>query len=403
MHLSILRQTPLAGIYDNWLIGCGAFSVLFFFLLSGFGIGSSFAYKGKAAYTWKGLKTYYWRRAKAIFPASMIITLALVFLERTSIFSDPSKGLKYILGNLFLVEDLVHVSRINPVTWYLSFLLLYYAAAPILAFLLSKIKWRPGFYLIIAAIFIGQIIVVTLNLNNPAHQQLFYTSWRFRFFDFLMGLILGFALQKPIFHPQKQKFVFFTCLEIGSLVLCAVFFYLRVYMPVPYLHGTYYAPFILLILLVFHEDGGAISKFLARPSVQFCGGLSLYFYLIHFKVLLRVSSGGIQKISYIIIIAFGLSLVFSFLLYLLLHLKKTVCQLKALNYEPIIQKLSLILSIFMEAMCIIACYHKVCAGQTGAAAAIFTIGTLAIILFLCFIFFLLKNISASTDRVKIEK
>lgn len=58
VHLSILRHTFLANVYDNWLIGCGAFCVLFFFLLSGFGIGSSFAYKGNSAYTCKGLKSY---------------------------------------------------------------------------------------------------------------------------------------------------------------------------------------------------------------------------------------------------------------------------------------------------------------------------------------------------------
>ena len=73
VHLSILRHTFLANVYDNWLIGCGAFCVLFFFLLSGFGIGSSFAYKGNSAYTCKGLKSYYWRRIKAIYPALSLI------------------------------------------------------------------------------------------------------------------------------------------------------------------------------------------------------------------------------------------------------------------------------------------------------------------------------------------
>ena len=34
VHLSILRHTFLANVYDNWLIGCGAFCVLFFFFCS---------------------------------------------------------------------------------------------------------------------------------------------------------------------------------------------------------------------------------------------------------------------------------------------------------------------------------------------------------------------------------
>lgn len=215
VHLSILRHTFLANVYDNWLIGCGAFCVLFFFLLSGFGIGSSFAYKGNSAYTCKGLKSYYWRRIKAIYPASIIITLALIFLDRASIFSDFSEGVKYTIGNLFLIEDLLHVSRINPVSWYLSFLLLYYAAAPFIAFLLSKIKWQPAFYLMIAAIFIGQIVIVTQNLDNPAHQQLFYTNWKFRFFDFLTGLILGFALQKPIIRKKTIDIFSFPALKLA--------------------------------------------------------------------------------------------------------------------------------------------------------------------------------------------
>ena len=395
VHLSILRHTFLANAYDNWLIGCGAFCVLFFFLLSGFGIGSSFAYKGNSAYTCKGLKSYYWRRIKAIYPASIIITLALIFLDRASIFSDFSEGVKYTIGNLFLIEDLLHVSRINPVSWYLSFLLLYYAAAPFIAFLLSKIKWQPAFYLMIAAIFIGQIVIVTQNLDNPAHQQLFYTNWKFRFFDFLTGLILGFALQKPIIRKKNHRYFFFSCLEIGALILCAVFFYLRVYVPVPYLHGTYYAPFILLILIVFHEDGGVVSRFLSCPSVQFFGGLSLYFYLIHFKVLLRVSASGIPRISYIILTAFGISLVFSLLLYVLLHFNKTMQQLKTSKLQPIIEKLTLFLSIILEAGCIIVCYQKICIGQAAAAAALFVAATLTVALFLLLVFHLLKYNSSS--------
>ena len=120
----------------------------------------------------------------------------------------------------------------------------------------------------------------------------------------------------------------------------------------PYLHGTYYAPFILLILIVFHEDGGVVSRFLSCPSVQFFGGLSLYFYLIHFKVLLRVSASGIPRISYIILTAFGISLVFSLLLYVLLHFNKTMQQLKTSKLQPIIEKLTLFLSIILEAGCI---------------------------------------------------
>ena len=403
VHLSILRQTPLANVYDNWLIGCGAFCVLFFFLLSGFGIGSSFAYKGCPAYTWKGLGTYYLRRIKAIFPASIIITLVFVFMDRASFFSDLSQSLKYIVGNLLLMEDLLHVPRINPVSWYLSFLLLYYTVAPLFAFLLSKIKWRPAFYLIIAAIFVGQIVVVTQNLNNPAHQQLFYTNWKFRFFDFLIGLVLGFAMQKPVFQVKKHRYLVFSGLEIGALAICAVFFYLRIYVPVPYLHGTYYTPFILLILLVFHEDAGIISKFLSRPTVQFCGGLSLYFYLIHFKVLLRVSTSGIPKISYIIIIAFGLSLIFSCLLYFILHFNKTIHQLKGLDHRPIIEKLSLVLSILIEAGCVVICYQKLCAGQTAIAATLFIAVTLAVALFLLVSFFLLKQLSSSPEKQRTSK
>lgn len=395
VHLSILRQTALANVYDNWLIGCGGFCVLFFFLLSGFGIGSSFAHKGNSAYTYQGLKNYYWRRIKAIYPASIIIMLAWIFWDRATIFSDFSQGLKQAIGNLLLIEDLIHVPRINPVSWYLSFLLLYYAVAPLIAFLLSKIKWRPAFHLMIAAIFIGQIIMVTRNLDNPAHQQLFYTNWKFRFFDFLMGLILGFALQKPVIRKNSHRYLFFSCLEIGSLILCAFFFYLRIYVPVPYLHGTYYAPFIFLILIVFHEDGGILSKFLSRPSVQLFGGLSLYFYLIHFKVLLHVSTSGIPRISYIILTALGVSLIFSLLLYILLHFNKTIRQLKALSLQPIIEKLALLLSVIIEAGCVITCYQKICAGQAASAAALFVVVTLTVVLLLFLVFYLLKFHCAS--------
>ena len=67
----------------------------------------------------------------------------------------------------------------------------------------------------IAAIFIGQIVIVTQNLDNPAHQQLFYTNWKFRFFDFLTGLILGFALQKPIIRKKTIGISSFPALKLA--------------------------------------------------------------------------------------------------------------------------------------------------------------------------------------------
>ena len=152
VHLSILRHTFLANVYDNWLIGCGAFCVLFFFLLSGFGIGSSFAYKGTPLYL-QGTKKLLLEKNKAIYPASIIITLALIFWTEPLSFLIFLKASNTQSAIFFLIEDLLHVSRINPVSWYLSFLLLYYAAAPFIYFLLSKIKWQPAFYLMIAAIF----------------------------------------------------------------------------------------------------------------------------------------------------------------------------------------------------------------------------------------------------------
>ena len=119
---------------------------LFFFLLSGFGIGSSFAYKGNSAYTCKGLKSYYWRRIKAIYPASIIITLALIFLDRASIFSDFSEGVKYTIGNLFLIEIFSMFPESTQSVWYLSFSSsLLCGSAVYSLFCLAKIKWQPAF------------------------------------------------------------------------------------------------------------------------------------------------------------------------------------------------------------------------------------------------------------------
>ena len=47
----------------------------------------------------------------------------------------------------------------------------------------------------IAAIFIGQIVIVTQNLDNPAHQQFILHQLEIPLLWFLTGLILGFALQ----------------------------------------------------------------------------------------------------------------------------------------------------------------------------------------------------------------
>lgn len=67
-------------------------------------------------------------------------------------------------------------------------------------------------------------------------------------------------------------------------------------------------------------------------------------------------------------------------------------QLKTSKLQPIIEKLTLFLSIILEAGCIIVCYQKICIGQAAAAAALFVAATLTVALFLLLVFHLLNII-----------
>lgn len=289
-HLYILRGTRYDYFYSNYLIGLGAYGVLFFFILSGFGIGSSYSNKFQKIFS-KETLSFYKKRIITLYPAYIIILfLAIIFNERY-IFTDILGNIKTLFLNIVLLHQFTGVKNYNAVTWYLSTLLVFYLLTPIIIKVIRKLdEYKINLWFIIVLIYIIQILIVSTNLDIENVRFLFYEDFRFRIWDYIIGILLGYIyfknkkkIDENIYDFKKYSFLEILCVLINIL---AIMF--RVYVPTPFLHGTYYTLPILCLIIVLIKNSGIISKILSTNIVIYFSNISYEFYLIHLLVIQKM-------------------------------------------------------------------------------------------------------------------
>lgn len=327
-HLNVLRVTALNDLYSNYLIGLGAFSVLFFFMLSGFGVAVAYSKRIDKIFSVETLM-FYKKRFLTLYPAHWFVLLLCCFFNINNIQSFIGSWRDLIL-NITLLNGLIPTRSINAVTWYLAALLVCYLLTPIIIYVVKKLdKIKINMLAIALIIYLIQLIIVFLNIDNPNQQNLFYTRYQFRIWDYIIGILMGYYYykNKEIIEEKRKNYVKNSILEIISIIFILITFIVRPNIPVPFLQGTYYTPCIILFIYIFMRDSGIISRFLGTKLNLLASEISFEFYLIHFAVILY-SNGKFPNVGITIIAEFLISIVLSIVIHILLNLNSVINNIK---------------------------------------------------------------------------
>ncbi|UZO82531.1 acyltransferase [Aquimarina sp. ERC-38] len=256
----------------------GFIGVTFFFMLSGYIL----AYRYYDSFQQQNFSftIFLNRRIARLLPVyylSLLIALPLTFSEFLD--GDRIFYFKKLATNLFLLQSYIPVSdyyfSFNGVSWSISTELFFYLCFPGVFYMLLRVKKLIPLALSIVAII---LLLGLIFFYFPNAYYWLYISPFTRIADFSIGIIAflvskKFQIFKFITNSSKREYL---ALGIGFVFLCVQ----------PFVHenfklSVYYWCPMFIILLVFGDSQGAITKRLAHPLWQYLGSLSFSFYLIH--------------------------------------------------------------------------------------------------------------------------
>ena len=133
-HIKILStylETPLSNTIP---LSFGIIGNLLLFFRSGFGI-----YTSEKSSWFLFFKNRFFRVIPVLFLTTTIIMLAaLLLFDLLKLDFDGRLNFKTFVANAFGIQEFFNILRINPITWFISYLLIFYLIFPVLYKLISK-------------------------------------------------------------------------------------------------------------------------------------------------------------------------------------------------------------------------------------------------------------------------
>lgn len=278
-HLMILSHDQLtAGVFKN-VFSEGFLGVSFFFILSGFIL--SLTYKTKLLERNVTLKQFFVARFARIYPVHIVTMLIAVPLH----WAILKEVLPY---HLLLIQSFVPSQNIyfslNAPSWSISNEMFFYALFPFLIFFFFKL---PSYTKIIMSILMTlTVIIINIVLDDSLQHYWLYISPLTRIFDFIVGILL-FDLCFYLKMRSNSIKINFPFLEVVSIGIFLVFFFLHEYVPISYRYSVYYwIPMVLIILAasqeyITRETKGIFNYILSSRILVYLGEISFCFYMLH--------------------------------------------------------------------------------------------------------------------------
>ncbi len=264
----------LHDLYDN-VLKEGFIGVSFFFILSGFVL--SYNYYDKFINGETKFRQFSLARIARIYPLHLLTLLIAIPLSLGE--NAISWGTKFML-HLFLLQSFVPSGDtyffFNSVSWSISNEMFFYLMFPLLVFFLLKkqnVKIALGYILLIPI-----LIFIT---NDSYHEAIFDVNPLTRIADFIIGIILYKIYIKRKDTEILNRKSIASIVEIGSIVLLAVFLSFHQYIPIGYRYSCYYWLPMTLLIYTFSYSKGIISNILSNRILVFLGEISFGFYMIH--------------------------------------------------------------------------------------------------------------------------
>lgn len=274
-HLTYEMNVPYSFSFGNTV-------VLFFFILSGFGIALTWKERMGAPSTISNgvYKTFIIKRCTKIFPLQWLM-LALFLLFHVNVFSFWA-----VPFHLTLTQSAIPLWEINFTlnmpSWFLSSLFFCYLLCPFL--LRYGYRNKKSFVVLLLSALFFYSLTVWLLPESIGRRWLTYINPMARMLDFSVGMCLGLFWSEVVKGESLLGKRSATFLEVVFVVAAIVF---MTYQPL-FAYNQYVVlryPIILGLIVVFTFAKGYVSQILSNRVFNWLGGISMAIYMIHTFVL----------------------------------------------------------------------------------------------------------------------
>lgn len=272
-HLALLLNIPYSADFGNTI-------VLFFFVLSGYGISLSWKNKIEGSE-----KAFLIKRCIKIFPIQWL-TLILFILFGINVVTYWA-----VPFHLTLTQSIVPFWQINfslnVPSWFLSSLFFCYICTP---YLLKYAKnHRTDFSILYVCVVVIFVLFVYFASKFMGLRWLTYVNPGARLLDYSLGMIIGLFWEEILLFINKFKFhkLVYTIVEI---MLLGLIFAFMVYKPLLKFNdfAVVRYPIVGAVIILFSISKGWVSFILKNSLLQWLGGISMSIYMIH-SVILHLS------------------------------------------------------------------------------------------------------------------
>lgn len=304
------------------VFGFGYAGVGFFFLLSGFILTYTYWHAFDKRLTGDAVRAFYRARIARVYPVYLVtMTMMLIFLSLCG--GDFWTGLpagarlRAVVAELLVVQSwlpaAVNPAAVNPPAWSIAVEALFYALFPVLLWGLLRVlrqAWYGAILAAAAAVWTG-LAVWERTQHVALDQWPLYTFPPARLPEFLIGMLLGVAfLRRPAgttMRSATRAELLALCCALAGIVWSPGF-------PGALRFGGLLIPAFALIIWVFAQQRGALSRALGGAVFVRLGEISFSLYLVHLFAVYavqRTGAGGFLAL----LGSFALTLALSFALY----------------------------------------------------------------------------------------
>jgi peptidoglycan/LPS O-acetylase OafA/YrhL len=310
-HIDVSGVIPEGELGDavRWVFAPGAAGVSFFFVLSGFVLTWS-ARNGDTA-------VRFWRRRFArIYPTYLVVLLAAL---AAAALADHAMRADVVVPNLLLIQGWVPDPQVyfgpNPVAWYLTCEVAFYAAFPLLYAGLLRLPGR-ALWPAVACVFAvtWAIPLLALQVTDPARYWVVWIVPAARLPEFVAGMLLA-RIVRERGWPDASPWLF-----VG---FAAAAYFCSSWLPIEFrlVAGTA-VPLALLVAALGAADAARRPTPWRAPWLVRLGELAFGFYLVHdlaIRLMVKLSgsgpAGSATMAVAVTLAAFALALISSALLY----------------------------------------------------------------------------------------
>ena len=289
-HLHFWQDYPLKNVFEN-IFHNGQFSVMLFFMISGFFYQYGLKYL-KDGFDINQYKKYLRGKFLQLGVPYLLAEIAAFLFQIIRlgghITSENDIFLKGVVLSLTMTKSWISTNFWgvgNADGWYISSLFLIYIIAPSALYLFKKMRLDTTSVFVQSCILlIINIVVVAVGGEN--NIQLLYISPFYRMIHFLAGFSMRMQFEKSVCQEFNRTRA--TIVECSLLVFVIVTYFVTIgHADNRWVDVIQFIPFVVLIYFC-AQNQGRISDFLGCKLFRKLQPFCLYFYLCHYVIIFEI-------------------------------------------------------------------------------------------------------------------